>query len=188
MPRRALLGTAGISAAALAVAGVTGRAPAAKAATAIAAAQSSSPGLSVTLLGTAGGPPPLAARFGISSVVTVNGRNYVIDCGRGAVSQYLRAGLDLAALAGIFLTHLHSDHTVDYFSFPLLAATTPPAFGPVGVWTVPGRQGKTRCCRMPRGAFQEPRPSPACRTRPSPRAAPSSSPSTSAWTRQRSSR
>ena len=136
--RRGLLGTAGISAAALAVAGVAGRAPAAKAA---AAGQSSSPGLSVTLLGTAGGPPPLAARFGISSVVTVNGRNYVIDCGRGAVSQYLRAGLDLSALAGIFLTHLHSDHTVDYFTFPLLAATTPPAFGPVGVYG-PGPAGE----------------------------------------------
>ncbi len=84
---------------------------------------------------------PLAARFGISTVVTVNGRNYVIDCGRGALSQYLRAGLDLAALDGIFLTHLHSDHTVDYFSFPLLAATTPPAFGPIDVYG-PGPAGE----------------------------------------------
>lgn len=149
MSRRGLLGTAGISAAALAVAGVAGRAPAAKAATAATAAaagQSSSPGLSVTLLGTAGGPPPLAARFGVSSVVTVNGRNYVIDCGRGAVSQYLRAGLDLSALAGIFLTHLHSDHTVDYFSFPLLAATTPPAFGLVVVYG-PGPAGEDSLLR-----------------------------------------
>src|SRR5579862_3834881 len=71
--RRALLGASGISAAAL-TAGVIGRAPAAKAATAAAGSQDSSPGLSVTLLGTAGGPPPLAARFGISTVVTVNGR------------------------------------------------------------------------------------------------------------------
>jgi ribonuclease BN (tRNA processing enzyme) len=138
--RRGLLGAAGVSATVLAAAGVIGRAPAAMAAPA-APGQDTSPGLSVTLLGTAGGPPPLAARFGISSVVTVNGRNYVIDCGRGAVSQYLRAGLDLSALAGIFLTHLHSDHTVDYFSFPLLAATVPPAFGPVGVYG-PGRAGE----------------------------------------------
>lgn len=36
---------------------------------------------------------------------------------------------------------LHSDHTVDYFSFPLLAATTPPAFGPVGVYG-PGPAGE----------------------------------------------
>ena len=139
--RRGLLGAAGISAAVLAAAGVIGRAPAARAATDAAAGRDSSPGLSVTLLGTAGGPPPLAARLGISSVVTVNGRNYLVDCGRGAVSQYLRAGLDLAALDGIFLTHLHSDHTVDYFSFPLLAATVPAAFAPVSVYG-PGPAGE----------------------------------------------
>jgi ribonuclease BN (tRNA processing enzyme) len=77
--------------------------------------------LSLTLLGTNGGPPPLSARFGISSALVVNGKTYVVDCGRGAVSQYLRAGLSLPSLAGIFMTHLHADHTVDYFSFPLLA-------------------------------------------------------------------
>jgi ribonuclease BN (tRNA processing enzyme) len=48
----------------------------------------------------------------------------VIDCGRGAFSQYVRAGLDPKKLAGILMTHLHSDHVVDYFSFPLLSATT----------------------------------------------------------------
>jgi ribonuclease BN (tRNA processing enzyme) len=53
----------------------------------------------------------------------------------------MRAGLELGALDGIFLTHLHSDHTVDYFSFPLLAATTPPAFGPIGVYG-PGPAGE----------------------------------------------
>jgi ribonuclease BN (tRNA processing enzyme) len=138
--RRTMLGAAGTSAAALAAAGLATRAPLARAATGAPAGQVTAPGLSVTLLGTAGGPPPLAARFGISTVVTVNGRNYVVDCGRGAVSQYVRAGLDLAALDGIFLTHLHSDHVVDYFSFPLLAATTPPAFGPVAVYG-PGPAG-----------------------------------------------
>src|SRR5512146_251305 len=81
-------------------------------------------GASVILLGTNGGPPPLAARYGISSALVVNGKVYVIDCGRGALSQFVRAGLTLPSLAGIFLTHLHSDHTVDYFSFPLLSATT----------------------------------------------------------------
>lgn len=85
--------------------------------------------LSVTLLGTNGGPPPLATRFGISSALVVNGRTYVVDCGRGAVSQYVRAGLSMPSLAGIFLTHLHADHTVDYFSFPLLAGG---ASGPRG--------------------------------------------------------
>jgi len=138
MSRRGLFGLAGASAAAVAAADLIGRAPAAHAAV---TGQDTSPGLSVTLLGTAGGPTPLAARFGISTVVTVNGRNYVVDCGRGAVSQYMRAGLDLAALHGIFLTHLHSDHAVEFFSFPLLASTVPPAFGPVGVYG-PGPAGE----------------------------------------------
>ena len=136
--RRHILGAVGVSAAAVTAGGLIGRAPAAQAAQ---AAQGSPAGLSVTLLGTNGGPPPLAARYGISSVLTVNGRNYVIDCGRGAVSQYMRAGLALSSLAGIFLTHLHSDHTVDYFSFPLLSATTPPAFQPISVYG-PGPAGE----------------------------------------------
>ena len=99
--------------------------------------------LSLTLLGTNGGPPPLAERFGISSALVVNGRTYVVDCGRGAVSQYLRAGLSMPSLAGIFLTHLHADHVVDYFSFPLLSAGVSGAQGfqnPVAVYG-PGPAG-----------------------------------------------
>jgi ribonuclease BN (tRNA processing enzyme) len=116
MSRRRLLGAIGVSATVLASADLLARESAAQAA--------STAALSVTLLGTNGGPPPLAARYGISSALTVNGKTYVIDCGRGSVSQFVRAGLSLPSMAGMFLTHLHSDHTVDYFSYPLLSATT----------------------------------------------------------------
>jgi ribonuclease BN (tRNA processing enzyme) len=119
MSRRRALGTLGLSASVLAAADLLGHPGTAQAAPAPDTA-----GVSVTLLGTNGGPPPLAARFGISSALTVNGKTFVIDCGRGSLSQYVRAGLSLKSLAGIFLTHLHSDHTVDYFSYPLLSATT----------------------------------------------------------------
>jgi ribonuclease BN (tRNA processing enzyme) len=97
----------------------------------------SGPGLGVTLLGTNGGPPPVAARYGISSAVVVNGRTYVVDCGRGALSQYLKAGLSLSSLTAIFLTHLHADHTVDTFSFPLLAGKASAGRGfhePIGIF------------------------------------------------------
>lgn len=117
--RRTMLGAMTASAAAVALP-LLGAEPA-SAATNTGSAPSAT-GLSVTLLGTNGGPPPLATRYGISSALTVNGRTYVIDCGRGAVTQYLRAGLSMPSLAGIFLTHLHADHIVDYYSFPLLAA------------------------------------------------------------------
>lgn len=100
-------------------------------------------GLSLTLLGTNGGPPPLADRYGVSSALTVNGRTYVVDCGRGAVTQYLRASPSMPSLAGIFLTHLHADHVVDSYSFPLLSAGASGAGGfrnPVDVYG-PGPAG-----------------------------------------------
>ncbi|MGP3769682.1 MBL fold metallo-hydrolase [Streptomyces sp. SDT5-1] len=87
----------------------------------VAVAEPLDSGTHLFLLGTAGGPPPFADRAGISSALVVGGRTYVVDCGRGAVTQYLKAGLDMRSLSGIFLTHLHADHTVDYFSFPLLS-------------------------------------------------------------------
>ncbi|MEW2289917.1 MBL fold metallo-hydrolase [Streptomyces sp. NPDC047841] len=97
-----------------------------------------SPGTVVHLLGTAGGPPPYGERMGIASAVTVGSDTYLVDCGRGAVTQYLRAGLSMPSLKGIFLTHLHADHIVDYFDFPLLCAgVLPPQTGlggTVRVW------------------------------------------------------
>ncbi|MBR7831357.1 MBL fold metallo-hydrolase [Actinospica sp. MGRD01-02] len=131
--RRGLLGAAAAAAAAGLLIGTP--AAAAAAATSSGGSSSESDRFSLVLLGTNGGPPPIAARFGISTALIVNGKTYVIDCGRGAVSQYFRAGLDFTSLAGIFLTHLHSDHTVDYFSFPLLATTAGltkpiPVYGP----------------------------------------------------------
>lgn len=95
-------------------------------------------GTVVHLLGTAGGPPPYGDRAGIASAVTVDGDTYLVDCGRGAVTQYLRAGLSMPSLKGILLTHLHADHIVDYFDFPLLCAGVmppQPGFGEtVRVW------------------------------------------------------
>ncbi|UUU29336.1 MBL fold metallo-hydrolase [Streptomyces sp. CA-210063] len=111
--RRTVLGA--VAASAVGAAPLLAAAPAA-------AAPVSGAGLSLVLLGTNSGPPPLAGRYGISSALMVNGRTYVVDCGRGAVTQYLRAGLSMPSLAGIFLTHLHADHIVDYYSFPLLSA------------------------------------------------------------------
>jgi ribonuclease BN (tRNA processing enzyme) len=67
----------------------------------------------LVLLGTAGAPMPVAGRGGISSALVVDGRAFVIDCGRGAPSAYANAGLDFARLEAVFLTHLHADHIGD---------------------------------------------------------------------------
>ena len=67
----------------------------------------------LVLLGTAGAPAPVAGRAGISSAVVVDGRVFVVDCGRGSPSAFAEAGLDFAQLEAVFLTHLHADHTGD---------------------------------------------------------------------------
>jgi ribonuclease BN (tRNA processing enzyme) len=77
-------------------------------------------GTQLTLLGTSGGPPPDYGRTGIASALTVDGRTYVVDAGRSAVTQYLRSGLEFKSLDSIFITHLHADHIADYYNFFLL--------------------------------------------------------------------
>ena len=67
----------------------------------------------LVLLGTAGAPLPVAGRGGISSALVVDGRVFVIDCGRGSPSAFAGAGLDFSRLEAVFLTHLHADHTGD---------------------------------------------------------------------------
>lgn len=67
----------------------------------------------LVLLGTAGAPMPVAGRAGISSALVVDGRVFVIDCGRGSPSAFVDAGLDFRRLEAVFISHLHADHTGD---------------------------------------------------------------------------
>jgi ribonuclease BN (tRNA processing enzyme) len=67
----------------------------------------------LVLLGTAGAPMPVSGRGGISSVLIVNRRIFVIDCGRGSPSAFADAALDFSRLEAVFLTHLHVDHVGD---------------------------------------------------------------------------
>lgn len=77
-------------------------------------------GVELVALGTAGGPPYQPGHSGIASVLRVDGKSYLVDCGRSAFSQYGEAGLRLADLESIFITHLHADHLADYYNFFLL--------------------------------------------------------------------
>ncbi|GAA1175647.1 MBL fold metallo-hydrolase [Nesterenkonia xinjiangensis] len=69
----------------------------------------------VITLGTAGGPRfwRNSARTGIATAIVVDDGFYLVDCGHGVGRQMEKAGLEMSRLKGIFLTHLHSDHTVD---------------------------------------------------------------------------
>ncbi|GAB2475627.1 MBL fold metallo-hydrolase [Promicromonospora xylanilytica] len=75
----------------------------------------------VITLGTAGGPRwwsrgEPTRRSGIATAVVVGDTFYLVDCGHGVGRRIAEAGLHLRDLRGIFLTHLHSDHTVDLAS------------------------------------------------------------------------
>src|SRR6201998_4975650 len=67
----------------------------------------------LVLLGTPGAPLPVAGRAGISTALVIDGRVFVVDCGRGAPSAFAEAGLDFSRLEAVFLTHLHADHVGD---------------------------------------------------------------------------
>ena len=49
----------------------------------------------LVLWGTAGAPLPVAGRAGISSALIVDGRVFVIDCGRGSPSGFADGGSQL---------------------------------------------------------------------------------------------
>jgi ribonuclease BN (tRNA processing enzyme) len=63
------------------------------------------------------GPPPVPNRTGISSALKIGDDVYQIDCGLGSLNAFTDAGLKFDQLRSMFITHLHTDHTVDYSSF-----------------------------------------------------------------------
>lgn len=68
-------------------------------------------------LGVQAGPPPIPNRFGISSALKLGTDVYVIDCGLGSFNAFTNAGLKFQNIKSMFITHLHTDHMVDYNSF-----------------------------------------------------------------------
>lgn len=127
----------------------------------------------VVTLGTAGGPnwwpgKTVGRRTGIATAVVVGESIYLVDCGHGVGRQLSRAGLPLENLRGIFLTHLHSDHTVDLGSLALfgLRALRGREKDPVAILG-PGNRGilppiSTRAVVPPRPVFPD-APSPGTR-------------------------
>ncbi len=93
------------------------------------------PSLTVTLLGT-GNPRPSAARGGPAILVEGGGRAVLFDAGRGA-EEAIFAHDPGSKIDALFLTHLHSDHTVGipdvWLTGWLFGRSTPlRVFGPAG--------------------------------------------------------
>ena len=67
-----------------------------------------------------GTPNPDPDRSGPAVAIIVNGHSYLVDCGPGVVRRAAAAsregvpGLESKHLRTLFITHLHSDHTLGY--------------------------------------------------------------------------
>jgi ribonuclease Z len=68
--------------------------------------------MKVTLLGT-GAPRPDPRRRGPSQLIDVSGERFLVDCGSGVVCQVVAAGVSPLDVHNVFITHHHSDHTID---------------------------------------------------------------------------
>jgi ribonuclease Z len=100
-------------------------------------------GTKVVILGT-GTPIPDAFRAGASVAVVHKGQSYLFDAGAGAIQNAVTArykydmpSLYPTEICCVFLTHMHSDHTLDFveLNFRMWWRRREPllAFGPTGV-------------------------------------------------------
>lgn len=61
-----------------------------------------------------GSPEPYARRASSGYLVELGATKIMLDCGGGAVSRLLEAGFAPDEVDYLFLSHLHSDHMLDY--------------------------------------------------------------------------
>jgi ribonuclease Z len=74
--------------------------------------------MKVVLLGT-GGPRPDPKRNATTTLIRIGEENILFDAGRGVVLQLVRAGVPLAAVNPVFITHHHVDHIGDLYDVML---------------------------------------------------------------------
>jgi ribonuclease BN (tRNA processing enzyme) len=101
------------------------------------------PKTQIVMLGT-GNPRPDPDRMGGAVAIVVNGTPYIVDCGVGVVRRATAAeragvkGLNVRNLKTVFITHLHTDHTIglpDLLFTPWIMGRKEPleVYGPVGI-------------------------------------------------------
>ncbi|CDO35210.1 MBL fold metallo-hydrolase [Novosphingobium sp. KN65.2] len=74
----------------------------------------SAKGAKLVLLGTKGGPRVGGKRSNPANALVVDNNVYVIDTGMGVTSQFVKAGLNLSDIRAIFISHMHSDHELEF--------------------------------------------------------------------------
>jgi len=91
----------------------------------------------VVLLGT-GVPRPEPEASGPATAILVGGRTFLVDAGPGVERRLAAAHLPVDGVTALFVTHLHSDHTLGYpdliFTSWVMGRKTPlAAYGPHGL-------------------------------------------------------
>ncbi|MSU49676.1 MAG: MBL fold metallo-hydrolase [Opitutus sp.] len=91
----------------------------------------------VVLLGT-GMPVPNPDASGPATAIVMGDRVLLFDAGPGTMRRIAAAGLPINGLTAVFLTHLHTDHTLGYpdviFTTWVMGRRTPlRVFGPTGL-------------------------------------------------------
>jgi ribonuclease Z len=68
--------------------------------------------MELTLLGT-GTPNPSSVRAGPSQHIKIGDASVLVDCGSGVCRRLLEGGTSAKDIDILFVTHMHSDHTID---------------------------------------------------------------------------
>jgi ribonuclease BN (tRNA processing enzyme) len=89
-------------------------------------------------LGTKGGPRITTGRSNPANVLLVDDVPYVVDCGAGVSKRLVEAKVPLPNIRYVFVTHLHSDHVLEFGNMIDGAWSVGldhevDAFGPVGL-------------------------------------------------------
>lgn len=103
-----------------------------------AAARAPERGLRLTVLGS-GTAVPVPDRFPAGYLVQSAHCTAMVDCGPGTLRRLAQAGVDLADLDAVFLTHFHTDHCADVAA--LLFALRGPRYAgrkPLHLFAAPG--------------------------------------------------
>lgn len=96
-------------------------------------------GAKLVLLGTKGGPRVGGNRSSPANALIVDGVTYIIDTGMGVTAQVVKAGIDLASIRTILISHMHSDHQLEFgnlvYNIWVSGALRQPidAYGPAGL-------------------------------------------------------
>ena len=100
-------------------------------------AEPKEPQTQIVLLGT-GTPYPDPNASGPATAVVVGKRVFLFDAGAGVMRRMNAAGLPISGPEAVFITHLHSDHTLGYpdlilTSWIMRRASPLPVYGPHGL-------------------------------------------------------